>query len=131
MGETCPCGVECKCSDVISPIEGRVPPNAGSVTHQNGDSRLIEHDYAVFTCAASVSDGTLGDSPSRANEDYLSRRCEELQGDVVRVSERKTRPVRRVDDTAVNDPEGDQPRRPLLKLSPVRATEGDVVKAWS
>lgn len=34
----------------------------------------------------------------------LPGRCEELQGDVIGVSERQARPIGRVDDTAVGDP---------------------------
>jgi hypothetical protein len=59
----------------------------------------------------------------------LSRRCEELQGDVVWVSERQARPIGRVDYPAVGDPKGVQMRFPLSKLGPVRTTKRDVVKA--
>lgn len=45
-------------------------------------------------------------SPGRAinGPRDLSRRREELQGDVVGIPERQARPVRRLDDTAVGDP---------------------------
>jgi 2-hydroxychromene-2-carboxylate isomerase len=60
---------------------------------------------------------------------FLSRRREELQGDVVWVSERQARPIGRVDYTAVGDPQRVQTRFPLFKLAPIPTTERDVVKA--
>lgn len=61
------------------------------------------------------------------NVAFLTRRCEELQGDVVWVAERQAGAVVGADDPAVLDPEFVQPRLPAFELGSVCAPERDVV----
>src|SRR5215212_8807049 len=57
-------------------------------------------------------------------------RREELQRDVVRVSERKARPVRGVDDAAMGDPERLQLGLMLLEVRATATPERNVIEAW-
>jgi len=58
----------------------------------------------------------------------LTGRCEELQGDVVRVAEREARAIRGVDHSSVSDAKIIEAFLPRLQLCTVGASEGDVVK---
>src|SRR5581483_7881094 len=72
-----------------------------------------------------------GSRPERGDRPVypLPGRGEELEGDVVGVAERQTRPVGGVDDAAVLDAEAVEALLPRLQLGPVGAPEGDVVEA--
>ena len=59
----------------------------------------------------------------------LSRRCEELQGDVVRVAERQARPIRGIHDATVGDAKLVEAFLPRLQLRSVGAAECDMVES--
>src|SRR5665213_826740 len=58
-----------------------------------------------------------------------SRRSKELQSNVVWVTERQSRSVRRIDDSAVGDAKLVQMALPFLELGPVGASESQMIQA--
>src|SRR5271170_7928864 len=59
----------------------------------------------------------------------LPRRSEELQGNVVWVTKRLARAVRRVDDSTVDNAEAVQVALPLFKFGPVGTREGQMIQS--
>jgi tetratricopeptide (TPR) repeat protein len=70
-----------------------------------------------------------GRCPVPVGADRSGRRCEQLEGDVVRVAERQTRTVARVHDLAVGHAQRVQAGRPLGQLGAARAAERHMVQA--
>jgi hypothetical protein len=77
-------------------------------------------------CTLPVSAAAVHGNGARVS----SRRSEEFERDVVRVTEGQARAVGRINDAAIGYAELVQAAFPILELGPARTGEGEMIQAW-